>query len=103
VGCSNQFLAEDFNSKFGQEPLAQPTINQCYDAISKCSSIVDKIRIPLAIKNACEARKSDGSVLEYGLDHHLSGMTTALDKGLTFDPRFPERAFDWITSRTKER
>jgi hypothetical protein len=56
----------------------------------------------MQVKAACEARKSDGSVLEYGLDKHLEDMVGALEKGLPNDPRFFERDLHWVDARTKE-
>ena len=67
------------------------------------SSVVDKFRIPLLIQNARNARRADGSCLEYGLDHHLSSFKGQLEKGLPGDPRFPERDNEWINARVKEK
>ncbi len=56
----------------------------------------------LAIQNARNAKKAQGSVLEFGFTHHVNNMKSALEKGLPADPRFPERDHEWIEKRTKE-
>jgi hypothetical protein len=93
---------EDFKSKYSQYKEAAPTIEECYVALDKYQEKVESVRIPLAVQNARNARRADGSVLEYGLKHHLDGMNGALDKGLPGDPRFPERDNEWVEARVKE-
>ena len=50
---------------------AQETINECENALNLYKTIVDPLRVPLIIQNARNARKKDGSCLEFGLDYHL--------------------------------
>ena len=50
---------------------AQETINECENALNLYKTIVDPLRIPLLIQNARNARRKDGSCLEFGLDYHL--------------------------------
>ena len=50
---------------------AQETINECENALNLYKTIVDPLRIPLLIQNARNARRKDGSSLEFGLDYHL--------------------------------
>ena len=84
------------------------------------TKVVEAVRIPLMVQNARNARKNDGSCLEYGLKYHLDHFNSAvsnnswsrsqfylyikqLEKGLPGDPRFPERDNEWIDERTKQK
>ena len=62
---------EDFKSKFGHYTQSAALIEQCENAIALYKSSVEKIKIPLEIENARNARKQQGSVLEYGFDYHI--------------------------------
>eukprot|EP00012_Vannella_robusta_P010785 CAMPEP_0206204768 /NCGR_PEP_ID=MMETSP0166-20121206/13757_1 /ASSEMBLY_ACC=CAM_ASM_000260 /TAXON_ID=95228 /ORGANISM="Vannella robusta, Strain DIVA3 518/3/11/1/6" /LENGTH=93 /DNA_ID=CAMNT_0053624531 /DNA_START=1 /DNA_END=278 /DNA_ORIENTATION=+ len=55
------------------------------------------------IQNARNARRADGSCLEYGLDYHLRNMIGSLEKGVPGDPRFPDRDNEWIAERIKQK
>jgi hypothetical protein len=93
---------EQFKQQFGEMPEAQETVNQALNALGKYKDTVPKYLVPLAIKNARNKKKAEGSVLEYGLDGHLERMNGALDKGCPRDPRFPERDNEWVANRQKE-
>ena len=62
---------EDFKSKYGEYEQAYDTINQCEEVLDLYKKVVNKVRIPLLVKNARNARLAQGSCLEYGLDYHL--------------------------------
>ena len=51
---------------------------QCEETLDLYRKVVDKVRIPLLIQNARNARKKDGSCLEYGLEHHLKGFNASV-------------------------
>ncbi len=93
---------EDFKSKFGESDEALETIAECRDALKKYNEKVEAVRIPLAVQNARNARKENGSVLEYGLKYHAERMSAPLEKGIPGDPRFPERDNEWVEARAKE-
>src|SRR3990167_1827843 len=67
---------ENFKSVAGEYEQAQKTINEVEDTIDLFNSIVSKIKGPLLIQNARNARTKDGSVLEYGLEYHLNHFTS---------------------------
>ncbi len=94
---------EGFSGEFGQHPEAQETIGECKAALQAFQEQVVAIKPKLAVQNARNARRENGSVLEYGLTYHLDRMNGALDKGLPGDPRFPERDNEWVAEREKER
>src|SRR5262249_25747856 len=66
------------------------------------------------VQRAIEARRQQGSVLEYGLKWHLERFTSAvafterlsnrvkLKEGIPNEPRFPERRDEYINNRVKE-
>jgi hypothetical protein len=81
---------EDFKSKFASYSEALETISECQQTLDKFTEKVESARVPLAVQNARNARRENGSVLEYGLKYHLDRMNGALDKGIPGDPRFPE-------------
>ncbi len=93
---------EDFKSKYGEHKEASATIDEVYEVLALYIEKTEAVKIPLLVRNARNARKSDGSVLEYGLVFHLKNMNQSLDKGLPNDPRFPERDNEWVEARTKE-
>lgn len=63
---------EDFKAKFGEYSEAKSTIEEVESTLKLYKDVVEKVKIPLDIQRARDARRSDGSVLEYGLEHHLS-------------------------------
>ena len=69
---------EDFKSKLGQYELAKPTIDECEAVLELYNKVVNAVRVPLEIQNARNARTSDGSVLEYGLEYHLRNFKSAV-------------------------
>lgn len=94
---------EDFKSQYGEYVEAKKTIEECESVLEFYRKVVDPLRIPLLIQNARNARRADGSCLEYGLVHHLKTMNGQLDKGLPADPRFPERDYQWIDELTQSK
>ena len=62
---------EEFKSMFGNYPEAQPTIQEVEAALSQYKEVVGRVKIPLDIKRAKDARRQDGSILEYGLQWQL--------------------------------
>lgn len=65
---------EDFKSRLGHLPEAQPTIKEVEEALHLYQDVVGKVKIPLDIKRAVEAR----GVLEYGLTWTLEKFTNAV-------------------------
>lgn len=76
---------EDFKSRFGGYPEAQPTIKEVEDALKLYQDVVGKVKVPLNIKRAREARTAQGSVLEYGLVHTLEKFTNSVCLDLCHD------------------
>lgn len=74
------YWLEEFKSKFAQYSEAKSTMEEVENALKLYKEKTEAVRIPLAIKKAKEARKADGSVLEYGLDYHLKRFTDAVRK-----------------------
>ena len=87
---------EGFKGDFGNFSEAQETISLCEQVLELHDLVVDRIRVPLSIQCSRNARKADGSCLEYGLDHTISTLNATLDKGIPNDPRFPERDREWV-------
>ena len=109
---------EDFKSKYMEHSEAQETIRECESALDSYQSHVEKVRIPLMIQNARNARKANGSCLEYGVAYHLEHLNDSvctteeqtttykqqqLEKGIPGDPRFPDRDNEWIAERVKQK
>ena len=65
---------EEFKSQYGHYSQSEPTISSVEKALTLYESTVSKLKVPLDIQNARNARKKDGSCLEYGFDHHYSGF-----------------------------
>ena len=70
---------EDFKSNYQQYNEAQETIQKCESLLDNYTSQVQKVKIPLDIQKARNARKSDGSNLEYGLEYHLKQMNNLVN------------------------
>lgn len=81
LASSNGLLVqwlEDFKSKFGGFVEAIATIEEVETALKRYKEFYAAVSLPLALKKAREARKADGSVLEYGLDWQLERFTGAV-------------------------
>jgi cytochrome c peroxidase len=76
---------EDFRSKYGEYEDAQPTILKIEEALALYKDTIGRSRVKIEVQRARDARKAQGSVLEYGLDYHLSKFVAALQKGLPSD------------------
>jgi hypothetical protein len=76
---------QDYQSKFGEYEEAKPIIVQIEEALKLYKDVILASKVKLDIQRAREARKAQGSVLEYGLDHHLSGFVDAVKKGIPTD------------------
>ena len=87
---------EGFKAKFEQYQEAEATIEKCETVLSLYDSVAGAAKAQLDIQNAVNARRADGSNLEYGLEHHLDRFESALKKGVPADKRFPERANKYI-------
>ena len=77
--------AQDFESKFGEYDEAKPILSQIQEALQLYKDVILASKVKLDIQRAREARKAQGSVLEYGLDHHLSGFVDKVKKGIPTD------------------
>ena len=69
---------EGFKARFGHRKEAASIISEVDTALLEYERVVGLARIPLLIANARSARRRDGSVLEYGLDHHLKHFKAAV-------------------------
>eukprot|EP01124_Arcella_intermedia_P033172 TRINITY_DN7876_c0_g2_i2.p1 TRINITY_DN7876_c0_g2~~TRINITY_DN7876_c0_g2_i2.p1 ORF type:complete len:2631 (-),score=708.58 TRINITY_DN7876_c0_g2_i2:12-7805(-) len=94
---------ENFKSRFLQYPEAFPIIRRCEKVLENAKSLLESIKIPQQIKNAKNARKQDGSVLQYGLDFHLERMSVELMKGAPLNSTYSEKDNTWINERTNEK
>ena len=63
---------EDFKSKFGQYDEAKPTIDEVEAALKLYKDTIGASKLKIDIEKARDARREHGSVLEYGLEWHLS-------------------------------
>ena len=77
--CLIEWL-EGFKAKYQQYEQARETISTCEDLLDKYRTVTDPYRVPLLIQNARNARKAQGSCLEYGLDYHLRSFHSAVSK-----------------------
>jgi hypothetical protein len=77
---------EDFKSKFNYVADAEPVIAKVEEALKLYKEVLGKTATVRAIQKARRARKAEGSVLEYGLDYHLSKFVAAIKRGLPADP-----------------
>ena len=68
---------ENFKSKFAEYKEARSIIEDCENVLGNYKDKVEKVRIPIEIQNARNARKPKSN-LEYGLDYHLRGLTSAV-------------------------
>ena len=75
---------EDFKSKFQQYSESEEIISRCESLLEKYHKQVDKVKIPLEIQKARNARSKDGSSLEYGLDYHLQQMNNLVSISYQF-------------------
>lgn len=75
---------EDFKTRFGEYEEAHTTILEVESALSLYKTTTDKIRVPLAVQKARDARKADGSVLEYGIQFTLDGFNRKVEKNYIF-------------------
>ena len=69
---------EDFKSKLGEHAEANATIKECEKALDQYHLVVESVRVPLMIQNARNARKADGSCLEYGVEYHLKNFNSSV-------------------------
>ena len=69
---------EDFKSKFGEYLESHETVEECEALLETYNNVVEAVRIPLMIQNARNARKADGSCLEYGIEYHLKNLNAAV-------------------------
>lgn len=71
---------EDFKSKFGDSPIAQPTIDEIEDAFKLYDVVIGGSMAKVKVEKARDARKADGSVLEYGLAWQLERFNGAVTR-----------------------
>ena len=69
---------EGFKARFGHHKEADSTISEVEAVLLQYNQVVGAARIPMLIANARSARRCHGSVLEYGLDHHLEHFKAAV-------------------------
>ncbi len=61
---------------FQEYPQAESTISQSEALLQLYNEKVNVVKVPLDIQKARNARKAQGSNLEYGLDSHLTSMNS---------------------------
>ena len=81
---------EDFKSEFGEYEEALPTLEEANSVFDLYQTVIGKIAIPIAVQNERNARRAQGSVLEYGLDYHIKQLNSEL--ALSFDSIDLEKA-----------
>lgn len=69
---------EDFRSKYGDYEEAQPTISKIEEALALYKDTIGRSKVKIEVQRARDARRAQGSVLEYGLDYHLSKFVAAV-------------------------
>lgn len=84
---SNEYSAlvdrlESFKSEFQEYSEAKEIITKAESAIDKYHSFVSSVAIPLQLQNARNARKADGSNLEYGLSYTLNQLKQELSHSM---------------------
>lgn len=87
---------EDFKSKFTYVDDAEPVIAKVEDALKLYKEVLGKTATTRAIQKARRARRADGSVLEYGLDYHLSKFIASIKRGLPADPTESKEYIDTL-------
>jgi hypothetical protein len=90
---------EDFKSCFAEFDEAQETIKQVEDGLALYRTHVLASKVKLDVERSRDARQKDGSVLEYGLEHHLTRFTSEIKKGIPTDKRFID---SYLESLAKE-
>ena len=69
---------EGFRSEFSEVLAAKVTLESCNSALKLYENVINAVKVPLMIKNARNARREDGSCLEYGLEYHLRQLNGAV-------------------------
>ena len=64
---------EDFKSRFYEylDTEGKVTVEECEAALKLYKDVIVANRLKIDIQKAIDARADQGSVLEYGLEHHL--------------------------------
>ena len=75
---------EDFKSNYENYKEAKETIEEVEKVIELYKTTVEKIKIPLDIQNYRNARKEQGSILEYGFDYHVKQFNTLVSFSFLF-------------------
>ena len=65
---------EDFKSKYGDHEDAKEIINEVETAMKSYVTNIVSAKAKIEIQKAVEARRAQGSVLEYGLKYHLDNF-----------------------------
>jgi hypothetical protein len=71
---------EDFRSRFGQYNEAESTIHRVEDALKLYRLTIAASKVKLDVARARDARKAQGSVLEYGFEHHVERFVDAVSE-----------------------
>ena len=69
---------EKFKSTFTGVAEAADTFKECDDCLELYRTVITPLVDVILIKCWRNKRRADGSVLEYGLDHHLRGFKSAV-------------------------
>ena len=107
---------EDFKSKYGDHEDAKEIINEVETAMKSYVTNIVSAKAKIEIQKAVEARRAQGSVLEYGLKYHLDNFVRPvtiviitlisnefqLKEGVPTDPRWPDRRDKYLEDRQKD-
>lgn len=79
---------EDFKSKFSAYKEAVQTMTECDNMLAKSQALLASCKGRLEVQNALNARKAQGSVLEYGFSHFMEHFNGSLEKGMPGELNF---------------
>jgi hypothetical protein len=75
---------EDFRARLGEYPEAQSTIQEVEKALRLYKAEIGSEMERVQLRKAIQARRADGSVLEYGLEYHLGILNSEVGSPLVY-------------------
>ena len=69
---------EDFRSRFGLYEEAIPIINEAESALQLYRTTIGAAKVKVDIQKARDAKRAEGSILEYGLKYEVEQLTNAV-------------------------
>jgi hypothetical protein len=88
---------EDFRSQFEDMVEAQEVMKRVEDALKLYKTNILASRIKVSVQKARDAKRTEGSVLEFGLEYHLSRFVASLRQGI---PQDKSKAGEYVDSLT---